>query len=144
MVTTPTQRAREVFGTYAGIDAPAKPSDALSGYDNPHWLSDLQVELARWQSRNFGGATTEQAALGVCEEAGEIAHAVLKASQRIRGMGDPEAVREAVGDGIADCAVYLVQLATLYRLDFGALLEGVAHDVMKRDWTANAADGVAK
>lgn len=143
-MTTPTQRAREVFDRYAGVDSPVKPSDALSSNGNEHWLSDLQVCLARWQVRNFGGATGEQIALGVCEEAGEIAHAVLKASQRIRGMADPDAVREAVGDGIADCAVYLMQLATLYRLDFGALVEGVAVEVMKRDWTAAPADGVAK
>lgn len=140
-MTTPTQIAREVFDRYAGIDAPAKPSDTLPGNANPHWLSDLQVALARWQVKNFGGATAEQIALGVCEEAGEVAHAVLKAAQRIRGQDDAEKHREDVGDAIADCAIYLAQMATLYRLDFATLFAETARVVMQRSWTANRMDG---
>jgi NTP pyrophosphatase (non-canonical NTP hydrolase) len=131
-VSTPTQSARECFAFYAGADAPNVPLEHMAA---------TQVLLARWQARNFGGGTAEQLALGVCEEAGELAHAVLKASQGIRGQQDPEAHREAVGDAIADCAIYLAQMATLYRLDFAVLFEATAHEVMKRDWKRSPGDG---
>ena len=78
--------------------------------------------------------------MGVAEEAGELCHAVLKHSQRIRNMGDPHAYREKAGDAIADTAIYLIQMATALRLDFGTLLAKVAEEVMKRNW--NKGDGV--
>jgi NTP pyrophosphatase (non-canonical NTP hydrolase) len=127
---TPIDRARATFELYAAMDAPDVPLDEFSG---------LQVRLARWQARNFGVASHEQMALGVAEEAGELAHAVLKHSQGIRGMADPEAYREAAGDAIADVAIYAIQLATALRLDFATLLMATAEKVMERDWRANAA-----
>jgi NTP pyrophosphatase (non-canonical NTP hydrolase) len=135
---TPVQSAREVFGGYAALDAPRLPSDLANpntGERDAVWLSDLQVELARWQVRNFGVVSHEQQALGVAEEAGELSHAVLKHAQRIRGMDDVEAYREKAGDAIADVVIYAMQMATALRLDFATLVEGTARNVMQRDWT---------
>lgn len=123
--------ARESFAAYAGMDAPELPGEEMSA---------LQVKLARWQSRNFGGARLEQVALGVAEEAGELCHSILKHSQGIRGMEGTDALREKAGDAIADCAIYLIQAATLLRLDFSELVLNVAADVMERDWVANPGD----
>ena len=144
---SPYQAARAAFDNYAALDAPLLPIDRISA---------LQVKLTRWQQRNFGGATAEHVALGAAEEAGELAeslgglqasigkvcHAVLKRAQRIRGMGDPEVFRAAAADAIADCAIYLIQLSTILRLDFWALLEATANEVMERDWVADAEKGV--
>lgn len=132
---TPTELARMVFDRYAALDAPTLPSVvAEPGKRDRLWLSDLQVALARWQANEFGTSTHEHLALGVCEESGELAHAVLKHAQGIRGLGDPDAYREAAGDALADVAIYAIQLATALRLDFGALLLATAERVMERKW----------
>jgi NTP pyrophosphatase (non-canonical NTP hydrolase) len=133
--------AREAFDLYAAMDAPRVPSDSLGEGDVILALSDLQVRLARWQVRNFGIASDLQIALGVAEEAGELAHATLKRSQMIRGMEDLEAYRAAAGDAIADIVIYAIQMSTNLRLDFGTLVEQVAERVLRRDWKKDAAAG---
>ncbi len=130
----PHHVASDVFNSYAALDTPALPT----GY-----FPALQVELARWQSRNFGGATNYQMLAGVTEEVGELAHAILKHEQRIRGMDDMQAFRAAAGDAVADATVYLIQLCTLLRLDFATLVQKTAEQVMKREWTKNRATGGA-
>ena len=124
---TPTEKAREVFSKYAGMDAPDLPDDASSA---------IQVALVRWQQKNFGGASLFQMLAGVTEEVGELAHAILKHDQKIRGFDDEGKFREAAGDAVADTVVYLTQLCTLLRLDFGTLVAETAGEVMKRDWKA--------
>lgn len=92
------RNAREAFEEFAAIDAPHLPlrsSDAL------------QVELARWQVRNFGPANALHLALGVCEEVGELMSASTDAER---------------DDAIGDVAVYACQLATLHRLAWGKVI----------------------
>ena len=122
---TPTEKARAAFSAYAGMDAPELPDDPQSS---------LQVQLCRWQSRNFGVSSLLQQLAGVTEEVGELAHAVLKHDQKIRGFEDETKFREAAGDAIADATVYLNQLSTLLRLDFGTLVHETAGEVMQRNW----------
>lgn len=124
--------AKEAFDAYAGMDSPELPTDELSA---------LQVRLVRWQTENFGGANKLEILAGVNEEAGELSHVVLKQAQRIRGYGDPVKARVEAGDAIADCVVYLMQMATAFRLDFGTLLFGIANNVMGRDWQADRETG---
>lgn len=123
----------DVFGEYAASKAGDIP-------EHCPWQK-LQVELAAWQARNFGGATDEQMALGVAEEAGELCHSVLKHSQKIRGLADKQAYRAALGDALADIAIYAMQLATANRLDFETLVHETARKVMKREWKANPENG---
>lgn len=125
--TLPIKRARAAFNTYAAMDAPKLPPDSQSS---------LQVQLVRWQQENFGGASLFQMLAGVSEEVGELAHAILKHDQKIRGFDNEEKFREAAGDAVADTVVYLTQLCTLLRLDFGTLVTETAHEVMQRDWKA--------
>ena len=131
MSKKPYEKAAEEFGHYAG----QSPDDCTSHLST---MAELQVKLAAWQNRNFGPPQRTHLALGVCEEAGELAHSVLKAEQGIRGMDDREAFLAEAGDAIADCAVFLIQLSTLLRLDFETLLEATAGQVMARDWTGDA------
>ncbi len=105
--------------------------------------SNLQDRLAAWQGRNFGAMSALQMTLGVCEEAGELAHAVLKESQGIRGMQDRDTARAAVADALGDIIIYAFQVATLYRLDLGTVVGLTAANVMRRDWVKNP-DGEAK
>lgn len=129
----PIEKARLAFNKYCAMDAPQLPESESS---------QLQVELARWQTKNFGGGNTLELLAGVAEEAGELAHAVLKNTQKIRGMEDPEKYREAAGDAIADMMIYAIQICTKLRLDWYTLLSATAYDeVMKRNWTKDPSAG---
>ncbi len=139
--------ARKVFDTYAAMDHPDLPL---------HPISKLQVELYRWQARQPFDSNEEAMSLGVGEELGELAeavlemagasgrilHATLKSRQKIRGMDHRDTYRAKVADGVADLWVFSLQLLTMLRLDGGALVEGVARRVvMVRDWSLNQASG---
>lgn len=65
----------------------------------------LQDTLWQWQEKNFGTGPPRHALLGMCEEAGELVHSVLKLSQGIRGTGLSH--QEAILDALGDIVVYL-------------------------------------
>jgi NTP pyrophosphatase (non-canonical NTP hydrolase) len=109
----------------------------IEGASNPLDLSALQARLAAWQQRNFGVQTPSEMALGIAEETGELARAVLKNAQRIRGYDDQAKFLAAAADALADIAIYSINLATILRLDYGTLLRETAHAVMSRDWVAD-------
>lgn len=96
--------------------------------------STTQQDLANWQWRNFGAQKASLLALGVAEECGELCHALLKREQSIRGMESDDAFLEAAGDAIADCAIYLTQIADVLKLDFVTLWATTARMVMQRRW----------
>lgn len=133
---TPVEQSLQIFHRYAGMGAPELPVDELGSFN----VSALQVKLARWQNHNFGFQPAERQMLGVMEEVGELSHAILKNQQGIRGMDDQAAFKDAAGDAIADTVVYLIQLCTSLRLDFGTLLRETARDVMERNWVDNPED----
>lgn len=68
-------------------------------------FEQLQAELRPWVEHNFGKRPSWQPALGLQEEAGELAHAVLKKAQGIRGT--PEKHDAAIRDAVADLAIFL-------------------------------------
>lgn len=143
--TDPYTLSREAFDAYCAFDAPKLPSDRLSA---------LQVQLCRWQTRNFGAQPDVRNVLGMAEELGEliegvlglavsigkVAHSTLKHEQKIRGMADDETFRRAVADAIADTMVFTMQLCTNLRMDFGTLFEQTAKHVLERDWKARPVD----
>lgn len=134
-MSRPVESARDIFSTYAAIDAPDTPADV--------W-SKLQVDLCRWERHNFEHQPIYRNVLGVCEEAGELAHAVLKHEQAIRGCADYDAFREEAGDAILDIVVYAMNACTKLRLDFGILVRTGAAEVMKRDWVKFPENGIDK
>lgn len=93
-----------------------------------------QAPLAEWQARELpcedAARQRLRLALGVAEEAGEVARCVLKGDQDIRGSA--EAWREKLGGEIGDVVVYLIQLATLHGLDFEDCVEGSVVKVLGR------------
>lgn len=111
------------------------------GVSAPVDMTNLQHALAAWQNRNFGAQPATNLTLGVCEEAGELAHAVLKAEQKIRGMAAHEACRTAVSDALGDLLVYACQVATVFRLDLGTVFRLTAGKVMQRDWVKDSIKG---
>ncbi len=137
------EAARLAFNSYAAMAPPDLPEEPMAR---------LQVELCRWQAREFGGGDITDATLGVNEEVGELsdallaltaiksgagrlAHAVLKRKQGIRGFDNVEKYREDAADAIADIMVFAMQAATCLRLDAWTNLEETAKKVMGRKWS---------
>jgi NTP pyrophosphatase (non-canonical NTP hydrolase) len=116
----------------------------ISTEPHPIDFSTLQARLSAWQVRNFGAQSPSEMALGVAEESGELARAVLKNLQKIRGYGDPKKFLQAAGDALADIAIYSINLATILRLDYGTLVRETAEAVMRRDWVADRVDADKK
>ena len=115
-----------------------------------------QKELYEWQSRNFPRERylvlskeqlvdiiyTLQVTLGICEEAGEVAHHVLKGIQGIReGINGID--KEQVADGIADTLVYGQQLASELKIDLETEIPKVIDSVLQRNWIDNKVDAVS-
>lgn len=101
-------------------------------YDkNPPTLTHLQTELYRWEVYNFGVQDIMPKILGICEEAGELCHAVLKMKQGIRGSTQEH--REAMRDAIGDVAIYALNTASTRRIEIAGYPEGPRPTTPMRD-----------
>jgi NTP pyrophosphatase (non-canonical NTP hydrolase) len=105
-------------------------------------LSTLQAEVSVWGKRNFPKAKTYHPLLGVQEEAGELAHAHLKAEQGIRGT--PEEHHEAKCDAIADILIFLAHYCELNKIDMEGEVTKTWHQVRSRDWVKFPTNGKDK
>jgi NTP pyrophosphatase (non-canonical NTP hydrolase) len=80
-----------------------------------------QREVGAWIDAQFPGGQRELSALVVCEEAGELARAVVKGAQGIRGgleRWEPEIAKEA-----ADVVITILSLCHKYDIDLEAALK---------------------
>ena len=75
-------------------------------------LANIQSAVSTWSHHNFRSRLPygRNSALGLIEEAGELAHAVLKARQGIRGT--PIEHLHAQRDAIGDIMIYLCDTAS--------------------------------
>jgi NTP pyrophosphatase (non-canonical NTP hydrolase) len=98
-------------------------------------LHELQVKLAKWQADNFGPevSTVPLLALGMSEEVGELAHAVLKGEQGIRSGTDGIDVEAAV-DAVCDTMIYGIQILSKLDVNVELALEETIKTVLARDW----------
>lgn len=94
----------------------------------------IQTEVAEWAAVNFGMVTTWQTALGVCEEAGEIARVVLKHSQGIRGFDD-ERRKGEIAKEAGDVVIWLMHLCELLGISLRDAVDARWSEVKQRDWT---------
>lgn len=69
------------------------------------WFDEEQATVAWLTEKLWPGETTEEAALALCEEAGEVARAVIKRNHQTRHEGD-----RAAKDWTADLRVELAQV----------------------------------
>lgn len=102
-------------------------------------LRDMQAQHKVWMNHNFPEQTAQQSFLGMVEEQGEMAHALLKHAQGIRGM-DASQMLEEVIDGHCDWMIFSFGLANLLGYDLEDELDRVFGKVMTRDWIANPED----
>jgi len=117
-------------------------------------INPKQTELAEWQNKNFPIESllklskedlvlmicNLQMALGMCEEVGEIAHAVLKGTQRIR-EGKDGIDKDLIADGFGDVFIYGSQLMTLNKIAVSSAINQTIQQVLKRDWNQNKDNG---
>jgi len=96
---------------------------------DPETLQDLQESLYEWQIYNFGDQDNERVLLGVCEEVGELCHAVLKKEQGIRGT--PEEHDNELRDAIGDIMIYTLNYLSKIKAKVTNL--AVRDDVEKND-----------
>jgi NTP pyrophosphatase (non-canonical NTP hydrolase) len=106
-------------------------------------LKELQGKVGAWSKKNFGEQGGDHGAmvftLGVNEEAGELAHAILKRTQGIRGTREEHDA--AAQDAIGDINVYLMDLCDHEGWDYEAIIRDTAAKVLKRDWTQDKQNG---
>ena len=106
-------------------------------------MRDLQRRLSEWQDRNFDpvepGIRALQLTLGVCEEAGELSHTILKRDQGIRGTREEHDADAR--DAIADVVIYAMNLCSNEGWDFETIVRETAEKVMLRDWQKNRENG---
>ena len=106
-------------------------------------LRALQEDFKKWAAKNFGSETGIEpackAAMGVGEEAGELLHVMLKASQKIRGYDDIRKVDAEGQDAIGDIVIYCLDVCNRMGWDFERVLGETARQVLARDWTVQKA-----
>ena len=108
-------------------------------------LKQLQSALFEWCGKNFLTGDLQKdklsEALGIAEEAGEIAHFVLKDVQNIREGIDKQKVKEEIADGVSDFLIFAMNLCSLYDICIEDAISKTAEKVLKRDWNANRENG---
>lgn len=101
-------------------------------------LEKIQMERAEWCRYNFPHSTAKDHTLGVCEEAGELAHAVLKMNP---GTKDDTPIRgteiklmEGAADALGDLLIYACGVATDLGLSLSDCFQAAWNQVKDRDW----------
>lgn len=103
-------------------------------------LVELQEEVKRWTEHNFPDTTSDQAMLGVVEEVGELAHAILKSQQNIRMNEDHEA---HIKDSIGDIVIFLAHYCIKKGYDLDSIVNLTWAHVSRRDWKKFPTNGVS-
>ena len=100
-----------------------------------------QKELAKWHLRNFGIKTkkAEWQFIGLVEEVGEMAHAILKRKQGIR-----EVNHEDISDAFADIVIFGIQIMTCEGRNVEDVLSRTISEVLQRDWKKYPVNGISK
>lgn len=103
-------------------------------------LDILQVEVRAWSDRNFPNSGADDKLLGVVEEIGELAHAVLKSRQGIRGNAKQHEAAEQ--DAIGDIVIYLLDYCGKRGWSLDTLVRTAWAEVQHRDWMKHQETGL--
>lgn len=95
-------------------------------------LEKLQVDLLRWQIKNFRPCTKDQMLKGIIEEIGELCHFDLKQEQKIRHTY--EECESGIKDSVGDLVIYLMQYCTHRGIVFEEIIRKTAEQVLSRNW----------
>lgn len=114
-------------------------SSILEFNDPTFSLRTIQLEHYDWVRYNFPNSEKIDPILGVCEEAGELAHAALKMKQNIRGTEQEH--RDELEDAIGDIMIYLLDVCNKYGFNIEQVLQKTWNTVKQRDWQKNQQNG---
>lgn len=104
-------------------------------------LATLQQRVHDWRKAAYPDTRgIELQALGVAEESGELAHAVLKFKQGIRGY-DFEKTHDEVGDAIGDIIIYAMGVADQLDISVEEALYKTVEHVINRNITQGSDAG---
>lgn len=123
-----------VTGEYGQLRVCLAEIDALRNLS----LCTMQEEVREWAQRNFPNEVEHHLVMGMTEELGELAHAVLKREMCIRTNEDHDA---AVRDAVGDLCVFLMEFCNLNNIVLDECVRSVWDQVRRRDWKRNAVDG---
>lgn len=104
---------------------------------NPWWwtqhahsdITDYQERIEKWRASMFPEGTADQIALIVCEEAGELAHAVLKESQ---GLITSEKATPMIKDALGDIFFTIAGVASSRGWNLHEIIDDVVTEVTSR------------
>lgn len=82
-------------------------------------LIEIYNEHGIWEAKNFPDSTADDNILGIIEEIGELAHAILKQKQGIRVNEDHTA---KIKDAVADVMIFLFGYIRKKKLKINALI----------------------
>jgi NTP pyrophosphatase (non-canonical NTP hydrolase) len=99
-------------------------------------LDVYQQEIALWRKSNFPDSGEDEQFLGIVEEVGELAHAILKQRQGIRERGDEDII-----DAIGDIMIYLLNYCSCKGWSLDGILWETWDQVKRRDWRENKLNG---
>lgn len=105
-------------------------------------LDVLQGEIAEWARFNFGELLPHHQFLGVVEEVGELAHAILKREQKIRGT--PQEHQEAEEDAVGDISIFLMNYCTSRNMSLKQLIYRVWNSVKDRNFRLYPKNGLTE
>jgi NTP pyrophosphatase (non-canonical NTP hydrolase) len=105
-------------------------------------LDRVQTESGMWRANAYPDSVNDTLAqlAGVTEEVGELAHALLKHHQGIRGY-DIERTRAEAGDAIADAIIYMCGVADSLGLNVADELSKAWAHVKSRNLVQNSDPG---
>lgn len=118
----------------------------------PLTFGRLQKQAAEWADRQYLSGIPHQSLLGVVEEHGElaeallgqmlvgkVAHAQLKTEDGIRGSAEEHAANAQ--DAIGDLTVFLSRFCERRGWDYQQIVEQTWAKVSQRDWKADPQSG---
>jgi NTP pyrophosphatase (non-canonical NTP hydrolase) len=105
-------------------------------------IDEIQYRQLIWSQENFPEHLPHRAVLGVCEEAGELAHEQLKLEQGIRG--DQETHILKAKDAVGDIVIYLMEFCNQKGWNFNEIVSDTWLEVAKRDWKNNPETGISE
>lgn len=110
--------------------------------DTQQFLTWLQNQHAAWERVNFPTSEKEvfHSLAGMTEELGELAHAILKDAQSIRG--DHEKHMLDGQDAVGDLFIYCAGLCNKMGWNMQQCIYKAWREVGSRDWTKNKETGV--
>jgi NTP pyrophosphatase (non-canonical NTP hydrolase) len=84
-------------------------------------INELQCEIGAWAVKNFPGDTRADLVLGLVEEVGELARAVLKQNQGVRG--NYTMWENAILDELPDVFIKLCHVCAVFGYDLETLVQ---------------------